>query len=235
MSIYAIADLHLSFGCDKPMNIFGDNWLDHENKIRESWIKNVKDDDLVIIPGDFSWAIKLDETQKDFEYLNNLPGQKVFIKGNHDYWWSTIKSMNDFCNNNNYNNISFIMNNAYKYQNYAIVGTRGWAYTNTENSEKMHKRELARLENSIKYAIDNFQDIKEIICAIHYPPITRQMLDEGTKSKYIELMKKYNITTCIYGHLHGKSHNESVEGIVDGVNLKLISSDYLNFELFKLK
>lgn len=228
MSIYAIGDLHLSFSVDKPMNIFGDNWNNYEEKLKENWLEKIKDDDIVIIPGDFSWAMNLKDTAKDFKYLNDLPGKKILLKGNHDYWWTTVTNIKKFLKDNNFSNIDFLYNNAFCYDETLIVGTRGWSYNDTENSEKMHNRELSRLELSIKYGIENFK-YKKIICCMHYPPTTNVMLENNVKSKYIELMKKYEIDTCIYGHLHGQSHKEAVEGNIDGVNLKLVSSDYLKF------
>ena len=152
MSIYAISDLHLSFNTDKPMNIFG--WDDYENRIAEDWNKKVSDEDLVLLPGDFSWELRLQNTYKDFEYLSNLPGKKLLLKGNHDYWWTTLKSMRDYLKQNNYNNIDFIYNNSYEYENKIIAGTRGWNIaTETEEDKKIKARELLRLENSIKDGI----------------------------------------------------------------------------------
>lgn len=236
MSIYAIGDLHLSFSESKPMNIFGDNWDNHEDKIKENWLKKIKEDDLVILPGDFSWAMYLKDTEKDFQYLNSLPGKKILTKGNHDYWWATIKSMKEYVEERNFLNIDFLMNNAYIYEDTMIVGTRGWSFNETENSEKMEERELSRLENSIKYGLELARDKHyEIICVMHYPPITKQMIENNKESAYINIMNKYNIHTCIYGHLHGHSHGEAVEGIVQDVNLQLVSSDYLNFNPILLK
>lgn len=230
MAIYAIGDLHLAFNKNKPMDIFGDNWKNHEKKIADNWKKEIKNDDLVVLPGDFSWAMHLRNTLDDFYYLDKLPGKKVLTKGNHDYWWTTLKSMNDFLNEYGIRNVSFIINNAIEFENYVVVGTRGWSFGESDNSEKMQKRELVRLENSIKYAKDNFDNSKKIICALHYPPITKQMICKNKKSEYIELMKKYSIDKCIYGHLHGNSHREAVEGDIEGVMIKLVSCDYLNFK-----
>lgn len=228
MSIYAIGDLHLSFSTNKPMNIFGNNWDNYEDKLKENWLNKINNDDIVILPGDFSWAMNLNDTLEDFKYLNELPGKKILLKGNHDYWWTTVTSINKFLKENKISNMEFLYNNAFCYEDTLIVGTRGWSFNETENSEKMLKRELIRLELSIKYGIENFK-YKRIICIMHYPPITKNMIEENIKSEYIELMKKYKIDTCIYGHLHGNSHNEAVEGNNDGVNLKLVSSDYLEF------
>ncbi len=233
MSIYAIGDLHLSFGVDKPMNIFGEKWQDYEEKIKENWNREINENDTVLIPGDFSWATYMEDCIKDFEFINNLPGKKVLIKGNHDYWWSTIKKMKDFILENNFYNIDFIMNNAIECEDKMIVGTRGWSLNDTDNGEKMTKREVARLEMSIKDAKAKNKH-KEIICAMHYPPITKNILQNNEKSPYIELMKNYEVKECIYGHLHGMSHSEAVEGNIDGVNLRLVSSDYLQFKLEKI-
>jgi len=236
MSIYIIGDLHLSFSEDKPMEIFGVNWKNHSDKIKQNWEKEVKPQDTVILAGDFSWAMNLKDTYKDFEYLNNLPGKKILLKGNHDYWWTTVTSMKNYLTENNLDNIDFLYNNSYCIENKIIVGTRGWSLLDTINSEKMIKREAARLELSIKYAIENFGEDKEIIAVMHYPPISNSsMKNEYTyKSDFLEIMKKYNIKKCFYGHLHGTSHKDAIEGTVCGINFKLISSDYLEFKLFKI-
>ncbi len=233
MSIYAIADLHLSFGVDKPMNIFGDKWQNYEKKIKENWINQISENDTVILPGDFSWAMYMEEAKDDFDFINKLPGNKILIKGNHDYWWSTIKKLNEFIQENNFSNINFIMNNAIECDKSVIVGTRGWSFNDTDNSEKMTKRECARLELSIKDSLSKNTG-KEIICAMHYPPITKNMVQNNEFGPYIEIMKKYGIKKCIYGHLHGRSHIEAVEGNIYGIDLKLVSSDYLQFMPYKL-
>lgn len=229
MAIYAIGDLHLAFNENKPMDIFGENWKDHEKKIADNWKKTINDEDLVVLPGDFSWAMNIKNTIDDFKYLNDLPGKKILTKGNHDYWWTTLKSMNNFLAEQKIKNISFILNNAIEYDKYIIIGTRGWPFENSEKGYKMLKRELARLENSIAYAKTYFDNKKEIICALHYPPITKLMLDNNIKSDYLEILKKYSINKCIYGHLHGQSHIDAVEGMIEGIELKLVSCDYLNF------
>ena len=128
MSIYAIGDLHLAFNENKPMSIFGENWENHEYKIQQNWLKKIEKDDVVLLPGDFSWSMYLEDTYKDFEYLNNLPGRKILLKGNHDYWWTTVTKMNNYLKENNYNNIDFLYNNSYKCEDYIIAGTRGWSF-----------------------------------------------------------------------------------------------------------
>lgn len=171
MSIYAIGDLHLSFRQEKPMDIFGKQWENHPKKIEENWKKYVKPDDLIVLAGDFSWETYLEDTYKDFEFLSNLPGKKILLKGNHDYWWTTITSMNKFLKDNNFNNIEFLFNNSICFENKIIVGTRGWAINDMENGEKMMSREASRLEMSIKDGIKKFGDDKEFICFMHFPPI----------------------------------------------------------------
>lgn len=231
MAIYAIGDLHLSLNNEKPMNIFGENWKKHEEKIRESWLETVNDEDLVLIPGDFSWKMHLKDMYEDFNYLNSMPGKKLLLKGNHDYWWETLAKMRKFINDNNFKNIDFVYNNSYEYENKIIAGTRGWALNDTENSEKMNHREEERLKLSIQDGL-KYGDSKEIICMMHYPPIKKA--ETLISSEYIEIMKMYNVKTCIYGHLHGKSHEEAFEGIYEGINFKLVSADYLGFKLYKV-
>lgn len=140
MAIFVIADLHLSFKNPKPMNIFGDNWDGHENKIKEDWLKKVKQNDVVILPGDFSWAMDLEDTYLDFKYLNELPGQKLLLKGNHDYWWTSLKKMREFLDDNNFKNIDFLYNNSYCYENHIIAGTRGWTLIDLNRFTKNFKQ-----------------------------------------------------------------------------------------------
>lgn len=235
MSIYAIGDLHLSLDKEKPMDIFGTNWKDHEKIIKENWIKTVNNNDLVILLGDFSWAMNIQEMYQDFKYINELPGKKILLKGNHDYWWTTVTSMRKYLEENKFENIDFIYNNSYEHDNKIIVGTRGWALNDTENAEKMNNREEERLKISINSVIDKNEidsiKQKELICVMHYPPINKDLIK---KAKYIDIMKENKVKLCLYGHLHGKSHEEAFEGIFEGIEFKLVSSDYLNFELYKI-
>lgn len=233
MSIYVIGDLHLPFGEDKPMDIFGEKWQGYTEKLKEDWKYKVKPEDTVILAGDFSWATYLKNTYKDFEYINNLPGKKILLKGNHDYWWTTVKSMKQYLEENEFKNIEFLHNNSFCIENRIIVGTRGWALLDTENSSKMIKRESLRLELSIKDAIQKYGEDKELICIMHYPPLTKaKMKNEYTyDSEFLDVMKKYNIKKCYYGHLHGNSHKDAVEGTIEGIEFYLISGDYLEFNL----
>lgn len=234
MSIFVIADLHLSFKNPKPMDIFGDNWENHAEKIKKDWITKVTEKDLVVLPGDFSWETYLEDTILDFEYINNLPGKKLMLKGNHDYWWTTITSMKKFLQENNFTNIDFLYNNSFEFEEKILCGTRGWNITDEENNEKIINRELGRLELSLQDGIKKYNEGKEIIVFMHYPPITNNTIYSGAENKFINLMKKYNIKKCYYGHLHGQSIKDAVEGEIQGINFKLVSADSLDFKLIKL-
>lgn len=234
MSIFVIADLHLSFKNPKPMNIFGENWENHEEKIKEDWLKKVNKEDCVILPGDFSWAMNLEDAYLDFKYLNELPGKKLLLKGNHDYWWTTLKKMRIYLEENNFNDIDFIYNNSYCYENYIITGTRGWTLNDLENNGKILNRELGRLELSLQEGITKFGTDKEVLVFMHYPPITNSAILNNLELKFVEVMKKYNVKRCMYGHLHSRSHKDAIEGIVDGIQFNLVSGDYLDFKLMKI-
>lgn len=230
MAIYTIADLHLSFNTNKPMNIFGTNWENYEEKIKRDWLKKVTKEDYVILPGDFSWAMYLEETIKDFEFINQLPGKKILLKGNHDYWWTTITNMRKFLEENNFENIDFLHNNSYEIEGKIIVGTRGWILSEESEDKRLTKREADRLELSIINGIKLYGNKKEIIAFMHYPPITKNYQN----TEYIEVLKKYNIKKCYYGHLHSISIQEALEGIIDGIEYKLVSSDGVDFRLTKI-
>ncbi len=234
MSIFVIADLHLSFKNPKPMNIFGENWEKHEEKIKEDWLKKVNKEDCVILPGDFSWAMNLEDAYLDFKYLNELPGKKLLLKGNHDYWWTTLKKMRIYLEENKFNDIDFIYNNSYCYENYIITGTRGWTLNDLENNGKILNRELGRLELSLQEGITKFGTDKEVLVFMHYPPITNSAILNNLELKFVEVMKKYNVKRCMYGHLHSRSHKDAIEGIVDGIKFNLVSGDYLDFKLMKI-
>ena len=234
MAIYTIADLHLSFNTNKPMDIFGQNWHNYEEKIKQDWLSKVKQDDLVILPGDFSWAMYLDETKKDFEFINNLPGKKILLKGNHDYWWTTVTSMRKYIKNNNFENIDFLYNNSYQYETYILAGTRGWSQTEDKDDKKIIKREALRLELSITEGIKQYGEEKEILVFMHYPPIMKTNVMQNEQNEFIKIMKKYNVRKCYYGHLHGTSIKDAVEGEYFGIDFKLVSCDSLDFKLLKL-
>ena len=213
------------------MDIFG--WGNHSEKIKKNWLEKVKNEDTVILPGDFSWATYLQDTYKDFEYLNNLPGKKILSKGNHDYWWTTVTSMKKYLKQNNFENIDFLYNNSFFVEDKIIVGTRGWVNSwRSQENYKILKRENDRLKLSIEDGIKKYGNNKEIIAFIHYPPFYKESVSE--EIDFIKTLKKYNIKKCFYAHLHGDSHKEAIEGIVNEIDFKLVSSDYLKFDLIKL-
>ena len=220
--IFAIGDLHFDYTKEKPMNIFGDNWENHEEKIIENWKKMVKDDDLVLLPGDISWALKLDTASLDLKRIDELPGIKIISKGNHDYWWSSLNKMNNL----GYKTIHFIHNNSFEYKNYSICGTRGWAardsFEFSENDEKIYLREVQRLKNSLDSCAN-----KKIIAMIHYPPFNQDL----SLNEFSQMLADYKVEKCVYGHLHGKGHKFSYEGEMKCVDYNFVASDYLDFNL----
>lgn len=230
MAIWAIADLHLSFNENKPMDIFGDNWKNHEEKIKQDWLNKVSDNDAVLLPGDFSWSMYLEDTVKDFEYINKLPGKKILLKGNHDYWWTTVTKMREFIEEQGFENIDFLHNNSFEYDGVIIAGTKGWALSGEEYDEKLVQREMLRLELSIEDGIKKYGEGKEVIVCMHYPPTTK-----NGEMNFINIMKKYNVKQCYYGHLHSTAIQGAVEGDFFGINLKLVSADGLDFKLLKVK
>ena len=229
MSIYAISDLHLSFNTNKPMDIFG--WNNYEEKISQDWRTNVKEEDLVLLTGDFSWEMKLENTNKDFQFINNLPGKKLLLKGNHDLWWTTLKRMREFLKEKEFNNIDFIYNNSYEFENYIIAGTRGWNLVSENiDDKKIKDRELLRLENSIIDGIRKYGEDKPIIVCMHYPPLLKELKN----SEFTKILEKYNVKYCLYGHLHGKSHMNVFDGNYNNVAYKMVSCDYTGFKLIKI-
>lgn len=232
MAIYAIADLHLSLNTDKPMDIFGINWRNHSEKIKNDWLEKVNNEDVVLIPGDFSWETYLEDTYKDFEFLDNLPGTKILLKGNHDYWWTTSTGIRNYLKENNFNTINILYNNSYEIENYVIAGTRGWDYTKS-NDRKIIDREIGRLELSLKDA-RRINEKKDIIVCMHYPPISKNYLENEFERKIIYLLKQYNVKKCVYGHLHGNSHAQAITKEIEGIEFTLVSADYLDFKLLKL-
>lgn len=224
--IWSIGDLHFDHTKSKSMDVFGENWINHEEKIIESWKNNVSPEDLVLIPGDISWALKLEDSIEDLKKIDNLPGTKCFIKGNHDYWWGTKTKLEAL----GFKSIRYIYNDHVEFGNYIISGTRGWYSRDseifTEDDEKIFNRELNRL----KLSLDSFKkDMKgkKRIVMIHYPPFNCAR----NPNEFLDLMIEYNVDTCVYGHLHGEGHNFAIEGNFSGVKLLCVSSDYLGFKL----
>lgn len=224
MAIYVLADLHLSFGVSKPMDIFP-GWENHAERIEKNWRRLVKDSDTVVVPGDISWGLTLDEAKPDFDFIENLPGQKIISKGNHDYWWTTRKKLNEFLTINNYSTIKFMHNNAFEAENKIICGTRGWIFENGQpDDERIISREAGRLKMSLDY-LKSADRSKERIVFLHYPPIYM----EQRAQHILDTLKEYDIKRCYYGHLHGKTIKYAFNGMYDGIKFKLISADALNF------
>lgn len=222
MSLYAIADLHLSLSTNKPMNIFP-GWDDHVERLKKNWQETVSPDDVVVVPGDISWAISLDEAKADFDFINHLNGHKVILKGNHDYWWNSMAKMNRFLDENGFDTITILHNNYYPYGDYGICGTRGWIKDTEESADaKVLAREAGRLEASIKAAL---ADGKKPIVFLHYPPI----FANDYNREILDVIFRYDIKSCYYGHLHGNAHRFAVCGEVDGVNYQLIAGDFVQF------
>lgn len=222
MSIFVIGDTHLSFSTDKPMNVFK-GWQDYEQKIEKNWQNLVDENDTVIINGDFSWGMSLEETEKDFEFINKLNGKKIISKGNHDYWWNTVSKMNNFMNEKGFDTISFLHNNAFRVGNISVAGTRGWFFdAEKENIDKVLARECSRLRRSIDAAKKLGG---ETVVFLHYPPVAVLKDCEPILNVLIE----NDIKRCYYAHLHGGAVKTAVNGEKHGIKFKLVSADYLNF------
>lgn len=231
--IWAIGDLHLDHKKEKPMDVFGEKWENHEEKIFSSWEKLVAEDDRVLVVGDISWALKLEEGEIDLRRLDELPGKKYLIKGNHDYWWSSMNKLNGL----NLKTIEFLHNTGAVDGKVAFCGSRGWtdidATSFDEQDEKIYKRELNRLQLSIDDMEKKAkgETIEKRIALLHYPPFNAK----GEPNDFADLMVSAGIDICIYGHLHSFGHKFIVEGNIDGIEYYCVSSDYIDFELRKIE
>lgn len=222
MALYAIGDTHLSLHKDKPMDIFGIRWENHTEKLK-SGFSELNADDLCVICGDISWGMGMDETREDFLFIDSLPGKKLILKGNHDYWWSTAAKARRFFEENGISSIDIIHNNSYEYGEYAICGTRGWFYEEEKGNAhdgKIMRREIMRLEASLKSAGD-----KKKLVFLHYPPIYQKYRCE----EILELLKQYEVRLCCYGHIHGKGCDYAFNGWHNGTEFRLVSADFVNF------
>ena len=227
MALYAIGDLHLCLGAPKPMDIFGGAWVGYMDKLKEG-LSVIGPDDTTVLLGDLSWALDLAQAGADFAWINEIPGKKIIIKGNHDYWWSTAAKFYKFCDEQGFSNQWILNNNHYEYDGVAICGTRGWFFEEEKSGthdEKVFRRELIRLETSLQSA----GDLPKIVF-LHYPPKYK-----GYECPQIlELLHKYDVRRCFYGHLHGASHGLALEGMWDSVEYKLVSADKLDFRPFQV-
>ncbi len=226
MSIYAIADLHLSLGTTKPMDVFS-GWEGYTELLKTNWNNLVNEEDTVVLPGDISWSMKLEECYEDFNYINQLPGRKIIIKGNHDYWWTSLKKMQEYLNHHEFNSISILHNNSFLVENVAICGTRSWLFERGEPfDQKVVLREAGRLIASLESA-GNY----EKIVFLHYPPIFRNEYSD----LIIDAIKKYNVKSCYYGHLHSHTIKHAFNATADGIKYRLVSADALNFSPLKIR
>ena len=227
MALYAIGDLHLCLGAPKPMDIFGGAWVGYMDKLKEG-MSVISAEDTTVLMGDLSWSLDLPSSAADFAWINEIPGRKIILKGNHDYWWSTAAKFNKFCTENGFENLNLLNNNCYEYGEYAICGTRGWFFEEErsgQHEEKVFKRELIRLEASLKAAGE-----RQKLVFLHYPPRYRGF----ECPEILALLEKYEVRRCFYGHLHGGSHKLAMEGLWDNVDFKLCAADYIGFKPFKV-
>lgn len=221
MALYAIGDLHLSLTVNKPMDIFGSGWTDHTRRLEEAF-SQLNDEDTIVLCGDTSWGIDFEESLEDFRFIDRLPGKKLILKGNHDYWWNTASKMKKFFQENELNTLEILHNNSFVYDDYAVCGTRGWFYEEEKSGHnvKVLNREVGRLEASLKEAGG-----RPILTFLHYPPLYM-----GYRCpEIIAKLEEYHVERCYYGHLHGPTHKRAIEGTLGGVEYHLVAADYLGF------
>lgn len=221
MALYAIGDLHLSLSVNKPMDVFGPGWANHVQRLEEAF-SQLTAEDVTVLCGDTSWGMALRESLEDFRFIDRLPGKKLLVKGNHDYWWTTASKMKAFFAENGFSTLDILHNNCHFYGETALCGTRGWFYEEDrgEHSAKIFNRELIRLEASLKAAGE-----REKLCFLHYPP-----LYQGYRCQEIlDLLERYRVSLCCYGHLHGGSHRLAVTGRQGTVDYRLVAADYVGF------
>ena len=222
MSLYVIGDLHLSFGCDKPMDVFGGRWENYTDKLLVGFA-SVRPEDTTVLCGDLSWGMSLAEAREDFRFIHALPGRKIILKGNHDYWWTTAAQAYRFFAENGFDSLEILNNNCWFYEDYAICGTRGWscdALDGDDHDRKILRRELMRLETSLKAAGE-----REKLVFLHYPPIYGDYRCE----EILALLREHRVRLCCYGHIHGKGCGWAYNGSHDGTQFKLVSADFVNF------
>lgn len=228
MALYAIGDLHLSFGADKPMDVFGEKWRDHTARLQAGFAA-LGPEDVCVLCGDLSWSMSLEDAAADFRFIDALGGKKVVLKGNHDYWWSTAAKAKGFFAREGIQTIDILYNNCLTYGDAALCGTRGWFYeeeTGSAHDKKIMARELGRLETSLKAAGE-----REKLCFLHYPP----RYGDYVCHEILALFRQYGVQRCYYGHLHGRSQKKAVLGWVEGVEYRLVSADFVGFQPWKVR
>ena len=228
MALYAMGDLHLCLGAPKPMDVFGGAWVGYMEKLKQG-LSVITEKDTLVLMGDLSWALDLNSAVADFAWINEIPGRKIILKGNHDYWWSTQAKFTKFCLENGFSDLNLLNNNCFFYDDWAICGTRGWFFEEErsgDHDEKVFRRELIRLEASLKAAGDRGKMV-----FLHYPPRYKGY----TCREILDLLESYGVRQCFYGHLHGASHKLAMEGTWDGIEYRLLSADYLDFQPYIVK
>ena len=227
MALYAIGDLHLSFQVSKPMDVFGGAWVGYMDKLRNG-LSVIGPEDTTVLLGDLSWGMSFDTALEDFRFISQIPGRKIILKGNHDYWWTTAKKFYGFCEKNGFGNMFVLNNNCYFYGDVALCGTRGWFYEEEKDGAqdaKVMNRELLRLETSLKAAGEH-----EKLCFLHYPP----RFGAYRCPEIQELLTRYDAKVCYYGHLHGASHKAAFEGFWENTRYQLVAADYIDFTPVKV-
>lgn len=230
MALFAIGDLHLALGSNKPMDIFP-GWERYLEKIETSWRQKVGAEDTVVVVGDVSWAMKLEDCRQDFELLESLPGHKILMKGNHDYWWGTVSKMERFLEENKFTSLSLLHNNSFFAEGVSLCGTRSWLFDADEpQDDKIMKREVGRLRMSLDAAEKQHPGGEKLVF-LHYPPLHSASRAE----EVLDVLKEYKIQRCFYGHLHGPAIRWAVQGMFEGIEYKLVSADALGFSPYEIQ
>ena len=226
MAIFVLGDPHLSFASNKPMDVFGSSWRDHPEKIRAAWLARVRPEDTVVLAGDLSWAMSLKEAEADLRFFHELPGKKILLKGNHDYWWETVAKMNRFFAERKWEDFTFLFNSAIPCEGVTLCGTRGWdPEASGEQDTKLLERELQRLEHSLSLA----EEGNEKVVFLHYPPFS------AGKAPYESLLQRHGVRRVYYGHIHGPAARESKPCLRNGITYTLISADALGFSPLQIE
>ncbi|MBQ8696790.1 MAG: metallophosphoesterase [Clostridia bacterium] len=229
MALYVMADTHLSLSVDKPMDVFGGRWQSHAEKIKKNWEALVTEEDTVVIPGDLSWGMNMEEAAEDLLFLARLPGKKIFSRGNHDYFWGSLAKLRNFFASHNVEGIDYLQNNAIRAEGAVIVGSRGWFIDPSDTPReadhaKIAAREALRLEMSLKAGKEIAEEGEELIAFFHFPPVFGDFVCGET----VALLKEYGVKRVYYGHIHGAYHVPPVREY-EGIKFHIISADYLNF------
>ncbi len=228
--IFAIGDLHMDGGQNKPMDVFGSHWENHFERIKKDWLEKVSNEDIVLLPGDISWAMYLEDAREDLNTIGSLPGKKILLKGNHDYWWSSIGKVRELLPSN----MQALQNDCVVLDDWVIAGSRGWLIPSKDiplkaEDEKIYQRELMRMEMSLKVAGEKGGN-RPILVMMHYPPLN----EYGEESEFTKLFVAYGAQKVVYGHLHGAATKNGFCGRKDDVEYQLVSADGIQFQLVQV-